>query len=305
MKYKWPVLLHEKPLLLLEEDIRQNRLSHAYLFDGPSEIGKTLVARVFAQILQCPHDFCRTCHTCRHIEKGQHIDTIELLDDGESLKIEQIRELLSHLTTTHSGRHKIVFIQNMDRIVTEAANTLLKTLEEPIPGVIFIMTSTQSHLLLDTILSRCRVVSFHPMPEKMILDSLKQRSELDASTLEMMAAFSMGRPGRAMKFVDDPEHFRFYQDIYQQILKMLERSTLTERMVYADELGKDTPKIEAFLELFTHVVRGFMLRKLAGESISYSFEQLFAIIEYLKEARFELNHNLNSKMVMEKLMIKI
>src|SRR3989338_8750934 len=122
MKYKWPVLLHEKPLLELEEDLSQDRLSHAYLFDGPTQIGKTLVARIFAQILQCEKDFCRTCTLCRQIEKGQHIDTLELLDDGESLKIEQIRALLGHLSTTHSGRYKIVFIQNLNRIVYKDAN---------------------------------------------------------------------------------------------------------------------------------------------------------------------------------------
>jgi DNA polymerase III subunit delta' len=303
MKYKWPVLLHEKPLNELEEDLRQDRLSHAYLFDGPGEIGKTLVARIFAQILQCDQNFCRTCPTCRQIEKGQHIDTIELLDDGESLKIAQIRELLSHLSTTHSGRYKIVFIQNLDRIVVEAANTLLKTLEEPIPGVIFIITSTQSHRLLDTIISRARVISFHPMPEKSILDYIKERSDLDSSTLEMMAAFSMGRPGRAMKFLNDPDHFRFYQDIYHQIVKFFERPGVTQRMVYAETLAKDPDKIEAFFELFAHITRNFLLKKLQGSAVPYSFDQLFAIITSLNQARFELDHNLNARMVLEKFLI--
>lgn len=304
MKYKWPVLLHEKPLLELEQDLSQDRLSHAYLFNGPNQIGKTLVARIFSQILQCNNDFCRDCPTCRQIEKGQHIDTIELLDDGDSLKIEQIRELLTHLSTTHSGRYKIVFIQNLDRIVVEAANTLLKTLEEPIPGVIFIMTSTRSHQLLDTIISRCRVISFNAMPEKAILEYIQGRSDLDSSTLEMMAAFSMGRPGRAMKFLNDPEQFRFYQDIYHQIVKFLERSTMTERMVYSDEIAKDPAMLEAFFELFAQVVRGFMLRKIKGDRIHYTFEQLFAMVGYLNQARFELDHNLNAKMVVENLMLK-
>jgi DNA polymerase-3 subunit delta' len=304
MKYKWPVLLHEKPLIELEEDIRQDRVSHAYLFDGPKQIGKTRVARIFAQILQCEENFCRTCTTCKQIEKGQHIDTIELLDDGERLKIDKIRELLTHLSTTHTGRHKIVFIQNLDRIVTEAANTLLKTLEEPIPGVIFIMTSTQSHALLDTIISRCRVIPFQAMSEKDIHKYLQEQSDQDESTLEMMAAFSMGRPGRAMKFVEDPDHFRYYQDIYQNVVKMFQRSTVTERMVYAEEVAKDPQMIESFLEIYVHVVRGFIMRKLKGDQIPYPFEALFAMVEHLNQARFELDHNLNARMVLENLMMK-
>ena len=307
LQYKWPVVGHVKQLLEMEEDLRQGRLSHAYLLNGPSQIGKRLVARTFAQILQCENkNFCRTCITCKHIEKGHHIETIELRDDGEPITIEQIRDLLSHLSITHSARYKIVIIQNLERISPNSANTLLKTLEEPRPGVIFLMTTTHSHELLDTILSRARLITFHALPESTIREQLQETlSDMESSTLEMMAAFSMGRPGRALQFSNDPDRFRFYQDIYQHITKFFEYSRLTDRMIYVEEIAKEPESLDAFFELFYHVVRGSIFQKLEGKQIPYRFDQLFGMIEYLNQARFDIDHNLNSRMVLENLMMKL
>lgn len=306
MQYKWPVIGHAKQLEQLEEDLKQDRLSHAYLFSGPSQIGKMPIARTFAQILQCPNQYCRECPSCKQIEHGQHIDTIVLRDEGESLKIEDIRELMTHLSTTITGRYKIVIIHNLDRITPEAANAFLKTLEEPIPGVIFLMTTTRKHSLLDTILSRTRVIALHAQSEATLKDYLHQeRPDLDENTARMMSAFAMGKPGRALIFLKDPDRFRWYQDMYHQIGRFFEKSSITDRMVYVETLLKDPDAMTAFLELFAHVSRGLLMKKLEGGQIPYSFDQLFAILEYLKEARFELEHNVNQRLVLENLMTKL
>ncbi len=303
LQYKWPVIGHVKQLEQLEEDLRQDRLSHAYLFSGPSQIGKMPIARTFSQILQCENHYCRECPTCKQIENGQHIDTWILRDEGESLKIEEVRELLTHLSTTTSSRYRIVLIQNLERITPEAANAFLKTLEEPIPGVIFLMTTTQKERILPTILSRTRVISLHALSDAVIQDYIKtDRPEIDPTTAQMMAAFSMGKPGRAMIFLRDPERFRWYQDMYQKISRFLERSQVADRLIYVEELLKDPEAMNAFLELFAHVVRGLTLQKLEGKQVAYSFEQLFAMVEHLREARFELDHNVNQRLVLEHLM---
>ncbi len=304
MDYAWPVLGNAHALEELEQDIRENRLSHAYLFEGPYQLGKTLVTRTFAQILQCPNGFCRTCTLCQQIERGQHIDTLELLDSGESLKVETIKELLSHLSTTHSGRYKIIFLQNLERIVEEAANMLLKAIEEPISGVIFLITATQSQQLLPTLISRVRTIPFRPVPDSLIRDALKERRpDLDDVSLTLMTTFAVGRPGRAFEFLDDPERFRFHQDISQNLTRLLQRSTLTERMTYVNTLVEDPRAIESFFERFTHIVRGLIF---AGPSSSpYSLAQLFAILDALGAARFQLEHNVNPKLALENLMINM
>tara|TARA_B100000315_G_scaffold258992_1_gene313130 strand:- start:2033 stop:2959 length:927 start_codon:yes stop_codon:yes gene_type:complete len=305
LEYKWPVIGHAKQLEQLEEDLKQGRLSHAYLFSGPSQIGKMPMVRTLAQILQCENNYCRECSACHQIEKGQHIDTIFLRDEGESLKIEDIRELLTHLSTTSSSNYKIIIIQRIERMTPEAANAFLKTLEEPIPGVIFLLTTTQKQKLLDTIISRVRVISLHALSDSVIRDYLvKERSDLDKNTLEMMAAFSMGKPGRALIFSRDPDRFRWYRDMYHQVARFLERSKLVDRMLYVEELLKDPEAVNSFMELFIHAVRGLILQKLEGKQMVYSFEELFAMVEYLKEARFELEHNVNQRLVLENLMTK-
>ncbi len=306
MQYKWPVIGHTKQLEELEEDLSQDRLSQGYLFAGPSQIGKMPIVRTFAQILQCPNNFCRECPTCRQIENGQHIDTFLLRDEGESLKIEDIRELISHLSTTTSSPHKIVIVQNLERITTEAANAFLKTLEEPIPGVLFLMTTTQKQRLLPTLLSRVRVISLHSLSDTVIHDYLRQiRPNLDPKMVQLISAYAMGKPGRAMVFLNDPDRFRFYQDMHHQIAKFLERSTKTDRMMYVDALLKEPEKVPVFLELFLYVVRRLVFKKIEGAQISYSFEDLFDLVRRLGQAQFELDHNVNSRLALENLLLDV
>ncbi len=306
MKYKWPVIGHIKQLEELEKDLLQGRLSHAYLFDGPSQIGKMPIVRTFAQILQCENNFCRECSTCKQVEKGQHIDTFFLRDEGESLKIEDVRELLSHLSTTKSSPYKIVVVQNLERITTEAANAFLKSLEEPTPRTIFLMTTVQKQRLLSTILSRMRVVSLHALSDKVIYDYLREiRPNMDPKMIEQVTAFAMGKPGRAMVFLNDPDRFRFYQDMYHQIAKFLERSTKTDRMLYVEGLIKEPERIEPFLELFVYVVRHFLFKKMEGGQVSYSYEDLFNLTKRLDQARFELEHNVNAKLTLENLLLDV
>lgn len=309
MNYKWPVIGHIKQLAQLEADIAQDRISHAYLFEGPTELGKTLVARTFAQILQCPENFCRRCLTCKQIEKSQHIDTLEFVDDGESLKIEEIRELLSHLSTTRQSRHKIIILQNTERMTPEATNALLKTLEEPMPGRIFLLTTTQKQQLMATLLSRVRILSFYPISEVTIRTQMATWSpDLDEATLKTITTFSMGKPSRTLKFLNEPDHLRFYKELYEDILKHLKGSTSTERMLFVEELNKNPQEaqaVEAFLELFVHIVRGMMFEKLEGNENEYPMNALFAMIDRLNQARFDLNHNVNQRLVLENLLIHV
>lgn len=306
MKYKWPIIGHTKQLEELEKDLTEDRLSHAYLFAGPNQIGKMPVIRTFAQILQCPFNFCRECPTCKQIEKGQHIDTFFLRDEGESLKIEDIRELISHLSTTKNSAYKIVIVQNLERITPEAANAFLKTLEEPTERTIFLMSTTQKQRLLPTLISRMRVITLHALSDKVIRDYLAQiRPNLDPKISDQVAAFAMGQPGRAMVFLNDPESFRFYQDMYHQISKFLERSSKTERLLYVETLLKEPNRIGPFLELFVYVVRLLMFKKMEGNQVPYSYQKLFELVSRLDQARFDLEHNVNERLTLENLLLEV
>jgi DNA polymerase-3 subunit delta' len=105
LMYNWNIIGHKKQLELIEEDIKSDRLSHAYLFTGPSSVGKFAIAKMMVNILQCPHNLCRTCPTCIQLSKGSHPDTIVLDDDGESIKIEQIRDIIARLNMTKQANY--------------------------------------------------------------------------------------------------------------------------------------------------------------------------------------------------------
>jgi DNA polymerase-3 subunit delta' len=302
--YSWPIIGHTKTLLQLEADLSQGRLSHAYLLEGPAQIGKRTIARTFAQILQCPDEFCKKCPTCKQIEQSQHLDTFEFSDNGESFKIEEVRTLLTHLSTTSLNRHKIVIIQNIERITPDATNALLKTLEEPTTSVIFIFTTTHKQKLMDTLLSRVRILTLGSVSENTMKEHLlRLQSGMDAETAHTMVSFSMGKPGRAVRFVEDPDFFRLYRDLYEQIIRFFDRSLVSDRFLFIEDLMKDESLIGPFLELFVHVVRGFILQKMEGKSIPYDFSVLFSLIEKVEQTRLDLEHNVQGKLVLENLLM--
>ena len=151
MKFSSNIIGHRKQLFSLENDLSSGALDHAYLFSGPAHIGKMMVAREFAKILQCPNNACGVCPICIQIEKGYQPDTIEIADDGESLKVEFLRGILKRMNTTTVGKYKILIIQNIERMNAESANTMLKILEDPPQNVVFLLTTSRVEELLPTI----------------------------------------------------------------------------------------------------------------------------------------------------------
>ena len=119
MKYNWSIIGHENSLKG-ENDISSGNLAHAYLLVGPNSIGKSTVARKMAGILQCKNDFCHSCKDCKQIEKGCHIDVLELNDDKESIKIATVRKVVEQLGMSRQSNYRILLIQKLERMTLEA-----------------------------------------------------------------------------------------------------------------------------------------------------------------------------------------
>src|SRR3989338_5536035 len=110
-KYDWQLAGHQVQRAALEEDMNTQNLAHAYLFYGPAEVGKFRLAKTFANILQCPNRLCGHCSVCVQVDKDCHYDTLTMIDDGESIKIEQIQNLIVKLSTTSQSNYKVVIIE--------------------------------------------------------------------------------------------------------------------------------------------------------------------------------------------------
>ncbi len=307
LHYEWKIIGHKKQLSELELDLAQNNLAHAYLLAGPKQIGKFAIAKTIGKILQCENNFCHLCQTCQHIEKGYHADTIEFFDDGNSLKIEQIRELLVRLNTTTQSRYKIVLIQNIERLTTEASNALLKTLEDPPPNVVFLLTTSNLKALLATIISRVRLLKFRNLHKDELVDFLKLRyPEKSGQELETLLALSLGKPGKAIQLLENEEMFQSYKNMYEEMILLLNRDDLVERFLYVATMTKDDQRIEDFFQIFLAVVRQELLNISAQSKLDEKLAQKrIKLISDLQKTYDLLQKNINARLALENLMLAL
>ena len=192
-----------RALEILQGNITQKRVAHAYLFEGDKGVGKYLAAKQLAKALNClkntvskaEPDSCDRCHSCIRIDKKSHPDVLEIqAEDGGQIKVDTIRGLEEFLSfKPFEGRWKVVLIDDADLMNVSAANAFLKTLEEPPGQSMMVLVSNKAQALLETIISRCRRVHFNPLP----FEDFKQLLPL-RDNIGLMYRLTGGRPGMAM-----------------------------------------------------------------------------------------------------------
>jgi len=299
MKYNWSIIGHEKQLELLEKDVNSGVLSHAYLLAGPNSVGKHTVAKKLAGILQCKNDFCHKCATCKQIEIGSQVDTIELRDNGESIKIEDTRKIIERCNMTGQSNYKIFLIQGVERMTPEAANSFLKVLEEPPGKTVFVLTTNNLPGLLPTIVSRVRVINFHHVSAKYLETKLKSLyPDRDEKTIKQVGVFSLGKTGKALHLMENPESLAQYIEIYHDVQNFLERKNVVDRFSYVDNLKEDKKQTELFLNILMHVLRS---RILEGREV----ERCLNTLSKIEETGILLKKNINTRLALENLMLII
>ena len=175
----------------LRNALSSSRLSHAYLFCGPRGTGKTSTGRILARAVNCldsgKGEPCNACSMCRAIAEGRALDIIEI-DAASNRGIDEIRELRERTNYAPSqARYKVYIIDEVHMLTKEAANALLKTLEEPPPQVIFILATTEAHKVLPTILSRCQRFDFRRLSQADVVAKLARICEAEGIQIEMPA----------------------------------------------------------------------------------------------------------------------
>lgn len=210
------VLGHESIAEAFGRAFQRGRLAHGYLFVGPAGIGKRLFAGELAKALLCENrpkgrlEACNHCPSCLLMDGGTHPDFFTAVrpEDKASFPIDEIRELGRKLALKPvRGAGKIAILDDADDLndpITQhaAANAFLKTLEEPPPGSIVILVGTGVDQQLSTILSRCQVVRFDPLPEPVVEQCLRNAGVTDAAAIKRAARLANGSPGQAMALTD-------------------------------------------------------------------------------------------------------
>jgi DNA polymerase-3 subunit delta' len=183
-------------------------MTHAWLFTGPPGSGRSVAARAFAAALQCPRHGCGECAACRTTLHGTHADVREVVPEGLSIGVDEMRALVQ-LAARHpaTGRYQIVIIADADRLTERAANALLKAVEEPSEQTVFLLCAPSDHPddVPITIRSRCRMISLHSPPAAAIAAVLAHRDGIDRPTAEWAASVCGGHVGRARHLATDAE----------------------------------------------------------------------------------------------------
>ena len=210
---------HDRVVEELRRTLQQGRFPHALLFVGPEGIGKRSFARALAQALLCETrsptelDPCAACPGCLQVEAGTHPDFLEVArpEDKHELPIRVIRALCDQFGLKPArGVRKVAVVDDADDLNDEAANAFLKTLEEPPPGAVLILIGTSADVQLPTIVSRCQVVRFDPLPAADVAALLQEQGVVpDATEAARLAALADGSLRRALGLADpDLDGFR-------------------------------------------------------------------------------------------------
>ncbi|MEJ2726804.1 MAG: DNA polymerase III subunit delta', partial [Deltaproteobacteria bacterium] len=275
------ILGQEKAKNFLKEVVRRGKVPHAYLFTGISGIGKTVAAKALALALNCRDpaegESCGHCPSCRQLGGENVPDFIVIKPQGQTIKIEQIRELNRALGFAPVvGKYRICLVKQAETMTGEAANSFLKTLEEPPPGNILILNATEPRDLLPTIVSRCQRVPFHPLRERQVAWWLVKKKGLKEETATVLARISGGSLGRALSMCES-DFFEKRQDWISRLTALPDLS-LDKTMTLALDCAKEHKKgpsdrsdagesgVSEMLGIWMGWYRDLLVLKVGGES---------------------------------------
>lgn len=193
-----------------------DRPHHAYLFAGPEGSGKQQAARAFTAALLCPRGGCGECRECRLALEDRHPNLVLVEPEGRDIRVGEsadedgtARWLVARASLTPPEPNRKVFrVEQADRMTEEAADVLLKALEEPAPDTVLILSSARPDEIPETILSRCQVVTFRPLSEEFVIGSLLQEG-VDGDRARLAARLAGGNLGRARRLAADPQGLVF------------------------------------------------------------------------------------------------
>ena len=283
----------------LKNVIKNNKLTHAYLFVGPRGTGKTSIAKIFAKTINCLHSedglSCEKCDICISNNSNENVDIIEM-DAASNNGVDEIREIRNHITLLPTvSKYKIYIIDEVHMLTTGAFNALLKTLEEPPEHIIFILATTEPHKIPLTIMSRCQSFEFKPIPVATIKERLKyicaqENINIDDKSLNLIAEESNGGLRDAVSMLDQLNAYADGNIKYEDVLLLNGRINDDEIEKFMTEMVNDDldsvfTKIESWQEEgknFIYICEDF-IRFLRNELIKFKLENNSNIVNLIGE----------------------
>lgn len=318
---------NERIAAALARAAARDRLPHALLFAGPDGVGKRTFALELAKAVTCARptdgDACGTCESCRRADAGEHADIRVYVPDGTFHKIAQMRELAREAQyRPFENRRRVLVVDAAHKMRDEAANAILKTLEEPPPSTLIILVTDQPYALLGTIRSRCQIMRFAPIEPDAIERFLSARYRRPADETRLLSRVAAGRIGRALSL-----DLSVYRDRRKEMLGLVEilasggdRLRLMKAAQFLADVGrKDRSELEARIEILVGLGRdvyaltlGEPAERLANADIVARLEQIAAAvtaervatwIDAVERLRGRLRQNANRQVALEAMLL--
>jgi len=305
---------------LLVRMLERDRLPHALLFSGVDGVGKQTTARVLATVMNCRNSdrtsACMVCPSCKQSMSGNHPDVITIEPRGRFIKLDQMRSLQKQIRFAPlAGAHRVVIINEAQEMNMEAANAILKLLEEPPKNTYIVMTCRQVSDLVPTIVSRCQQVAFTPLPVAAIAAELVKRRQLDQDTALAVASLAKGSIGNALSC--NVEKWLAWRKACLDEIASLPRKSMYKTLVVAEGLTKPKDKVQDVLDLVLMWFRDILMYKLqpsnvintdrmttiVDRSANFSIEHLLAIISAVFRVQRAIEQNANPRLAFEVLLI--
>lgn len=299
---------------------------HAYLFAGPPGLGRRSLALRFAQALNCqtpvdPGIPCGECRDCKQIQAMQHADLtiVQAESEGGIIKVDQIREARRALTLKpYMAKYRVALFLRFQEANDNAANALLKTLEEAPSYAVLILTADNAEQLLPTIVSRCEVLRLRPLEIDKIQIELEHRG-METGRAKLIAHISGGRFGYALRLIEDSALLEKREEQLND-LQLLIAASRVQKFAYADKLSKDKDNMRHTILIWLSYWRDVMLRAaqaatpLINVDRNVEIEDLAGrmnlsstrhVVRGLENALEKLERNVNPRLLAEVLLLDL
>lgn len=320
------ILGHEQIIAHLQNAIEEDKVSHAYIFNGPEASGKMMLAEAFAMALQCEGEGkrpCLECRSCRQAADHNQPDIIYVSHEKpNTIGVDDIRTQINNDIDIkpYSSRYKVYIVDEAQKMNQQAQNALLKTIEEPPAYAIILLLTTNADSFLQTILSRCITLNLKTVKEDKIKEYLMKHYQIPDYQADICAAFSQGNVGKAIQLASSEEFGELKASVLQ-LMKRLEDIDLYEMTGAVKQIAEYKLSVNDYFDLMmiwfrdvlylkaTNDVDGLIFKDevydIKKQAAKRSYQGIETILEALEKAKIRLNANVNFDLVIELLLLTI